>query len=112
MISACSCGAIHLYSRPLTSGRGSGPQVAEAKDSAPADNGQVISMPDVHVHATKDVRLGVDDVPLHRRQFVEPTLSKEFREYAAIVDVHVERHKVHSGRKHHALRVWSRHRAI
>ena len=59
-------------------------------------------MPDVHVHATKDVRLGVDNVPLHRRQLVEPTLSKEFREHATIVDVHVERHKVHSGREHQA----------
>ena len=53
---------IHLYPRPLTSGRRSGPQVAESKDSAPADNGQIVGMPDVHVHATKDVRLGVDDV--------------------------------------------------
>jgi hypothetical protein len=56
---------------------------------------QVVVVPNVNVHAAKSPRLGADDVPLHRRDAGVPLLTKDLREGAAEIAIHVERPQRH-----------------
>jgi hypothetical protein len=90
---------VDLYGHREAFGGRAGPKIAEADDTAPADDDQVVVVDDVNVRAAQRSRLRVHRVPLNRFDRKVPAPTKELDQRPALIGVQLQRAQLDAGRE-------------